>query len=397
MPKKTQNTRTAPGAGRGLSRRTVRQKAGSPAAAAGRSKEDSAIIADSLATLKLKSIPGTEVFFVHENLMDPDNGEELSLQLLHEDLQVITSNMRAILKGDPLTVDLSEKGMSLATVVAWNLEQVRRMIPKDFDFNIEYGHIKGHGEGHFLIAYKECAWQPTFLVFPVGSLLKGLRRQNKALHDLFLSFLRSFTKSTGINLWWQGFIGHSFSVFQERYDDMSHEMDEEQRASWLKDLQNYQNKDGEAYRYQNMISKAPVLTAEELRSRATRFKNPLASIITYGAKLMNGILYYKEFIYYPEDNADDVCHLELDGQQAFVWDITDNFFADYEEDLNAMAHEGVQMPVVSMEITHKTKSFDFQAMRQKALWPNDLNLFFNHANKRLNDYERKNRSAHKKI
>jgi hypothetical protein len=247
------------------------------------------------------------------------------------------------------------------------------------------------------MVHKECAWQPNFLVFPVGNMLMGLRRQNKGLHDLFLSFLRSFAQSTSINLWWQGFIGHSFSVFKERYDDMYPEMDDEQRASWLKDLQNYQSTTGEAYRYQRLISKAPLLSADDLLRRAARFKNPLASIITYGAKLMDGTNYYKDFTYYPQGNPDDVYHLELDGQQAFVWDTGDNFFADFEEDLNATAHEGLQEPVVSMAITHITKEFNFQALRQKMEWPNNLVFFFNHANNTLNAYERKNRSAAKKI
>lgn len=397
MPKKNNHTAISPGTRPSTRRRNFRQKPAGETPRGRRSTQDGAIIADSLFALRLKVIPGTEVFFVHENLEDPDNGEMLSLQLLHEDLLAIASNMRAVIKGDPIKVDLTDKGLEVSTAVAWNLEQIRRLIPKDFEFNIEYGHIEKHGDGHFIMVYKECAWQPNFLVFPIGNLLMRLRRQNKQLHDLFLSFFRSFTQSTGINLWWQGFAGHSFSVFKERYDDMYEELTEEQRADWLKDLNNYQGKEGNAFRYQRLIIHAPLLDGPELARRAMRFQNPLASIITYGAQLMDGTNYYKDFTYYPQGNTDDVYHLEQDGQQAFVWDIEDNFFADFEQDVDATAHEGVQIPVISMEISHKRKEFDFLSLRQKMDWPNKLVLFFNHANNTLNEYERKNGSADKKV
>lgn len=397
MPKKTNHTATASKLRTRARRRAGRQKPAGAPKGTGRGAADSAVIADSLFALRLKVIPGPEVFFVHENLEDPDNGEELSLQMLHEDLLAIASNMRAVIKDDPIELDLTENGLSLPSVVAWNLDQIRELIPNDFEFNIEYGHMVRDGNGHFLMVYKECSWQPNFLVFQIGNLLTDLRRKNKGLHDLFLSFFRSFTQSTSINLWWQGFVGHSFSVFKERYDDMKEEMTEEQQISWLKDLDKYQQPQGEAYRYQRLIIRAPLLDASELARRAGRFRHPLANIITHGAQLMDGTNYYKDFTYYPQGDEDGVCHLELDGQQAFVWDITDNFYADFEQDIDAMAHEGLQEPVVSMKITHKTKEFDFLALRQKMLWPNKLLEFFLHANKVLNEYERKNRSTSKKI
>jgi hypothetical protein len=382
MPKKAINKGSARKIGQSVNRRVARQKT-LRGRCIGESADTTTVIGDSIHSIKFKEIPGPVVFFQREGLWQEDSNEVVSLLMLHEDIWEIYTNMSAALRGEKVEPFISDPGINLPLHVSYALRNIRKMIPEQFDFNIEFGD-----NGHYLVVHEECFMGEGWRVFQIGRVVKKLASQNKRLHDLFLSFLRSFAKATGVDFWWQGFMGSDLEYSRERLLDIEGELDEEQEEQYKEDIACYKN--GDAKKYQKLIKKAPLLKQADLLKRATRFKkHPVADIIKLGALLMtgNGI---SDFSYFPNGEIDGLIFLELDCQANIIWQFDCTVTKDHEDSLDATAQEGVQIPFCSQVIDTTTTKFDFEKLMKQGQWPKQMSEFFDRTNVLITSYERKN-------
>jgi len=286
-----------------------------------------------------------------------------------EEIWAIYVNMMAKIRNEKLTLNPTAEGLLPSTVLTMALRGLRSLIPRDFDFNIE------HTNGVFyIIAYKVCNWPRMWHCLEVGPALLKLAKKNKPLHDLYLSFLRTFSEKAGVGLWDFGELGYA----AESLDDWLAEDDEAGKAEAIACLKEYRM--GYIHQYLKRIRRSKVMKPEDLSRRARRFKagNPIANLIYQGAEILKGGYSIHQFIYSHEGDSEDL-FLELDLQLNIAWDLNDSITGHCETLLDSMAQEGVQEPVAALNIYSDTQLFDFDGLRKKSEWPDDLSNFFTRA------------------
>ncbi|MDF2189317.1 hypothetical protein [Paraflavitalea sp. CAU 1676] len=324
-----------------------------------------ATIADSIHSVKLETKSGIYVFCNQSNA----TVEEDEVNDMCDEIWTIYRNMLAKIKKEKLSLDPLAAGLSPATALTMALRGLRALIPADFEFNIE--HSKGV---FFIVVYQFCDFQRMWHCLEVGPVLLKLAKCNKPLHDLYLSFIRTFSQSAGVGLWDSGELGYA----AESMDDYLAEDDEKGRAEALECIHLYEK--GYIHDYLQRIKRAPVMKPAELLKRARRYKagNPIANLIYQGAQLLTRGHSVHEFTYIPAGEVDHP-YLDLDLQLNVAWDLNDKVTAHCEYMLDGMAQEGTQDPVAALNIFTNTKDYDFDALRKKATWPDELSQFFSRA------------------
>lgn len=348
-----------------------------------------AVIAPSIHRLKLKEKKGVEVF----QALGVNDRLDVDIEKLYNDVFACYSRMRELLLGEPSFDVYNNTNLEFKVSLYHYLTEIQKLCPQGWESNIDRDDNTGD---YFITLFHSCRLDPMWNCIEVKHALLKLAKENRALHDLFVSFLRSFSsgrKSDGVavDMWHEGMMGDMRWYMEESLEQMKIErdLDDPDDVAFLldyeADMDNYSK--GEAYKYSKRISKAKVLKADELIKRAKRFKagNPIANMIYQGAHLM-GKYTIRDFQYYPYGDISDSTFLPLDDQFTIIWDANDNATKEFEEHLDAMGQEGVQEPYASIAITPKIKEINFYELNKAVNWPLELQQYFSRANKLIKDY-----------
>lgn len=379
MPAKTKHKRSASKTGRRIKKRA----AGQPSACRGRKEGSPAvtIIADSIYTIRFKERSGPEVFCMIENIDIQD------FEKMYHDLWKAWANLKYRLTGDRLTFNAGSTGISIPVCLNYVLTQFRQMVPREFEYNIEKDEVTGD---YYFMIYRFCEWGRYWHNIEIGPTLIKLKKENRSLHDLFLSFLRLFNRHAA-DLWDIGLMGCSLENLDERLCQFVDEGEDEVVEAYTVCIAEYN--DGLPAIYLPLIRNAKAYKALDLKKRAKRFKagHPIANLIYQGADLFLEGNEIQNYRYLPGDE-EDTFYLDLEGQINIIWKTGDPLYDEHCEYMDALANEGTQEPVISMHIDAGTRKVDFAELNKKSHWPYKLSQFFERATKLINSYtyERKN-------
>lgn len=367
MPKKTRSKRTAPAAGLGAKggaarSSTIRQRGSSE-------EKDPAVIADSLFALTLKPKTGPEMMFGAEgHEFDPEAAGRMC-----NDLWDAYRRLAYLQTGEKTSFNPLRSGLSIATSLHMAINGFRQLIPEKYDINIDHEGYRPNEKYHFTV-YRYCeGWGRFYHTLPVGHALQVLAAKNPSLHDLFLSFIRVFSKSIGVPLWDDGMLGNTLESLDERIINMEGDSTPEELQGIRDDIHLYH--EGLAAAYARKIRSTKILDPLDIKKRARRFKGPIASLIVKGADLL--LHPYRLWDYdYMDQYFDGGCYLELSNQANILWQAEDNLFYEHEEYIDAIANEGIQEPVAFFIVDRNTKKFDLEELDHKVKWPGQLSEYF---------------------
>lgn len=389
MPTKSKQTRPAPQIRRSSGGRNAKQKIvfqrgiSQPFAAA--------IVADSIYNLRLKPIEGPVVYKnVGININNGFSSKDFGIIDVYNDVYAIYKSLRKNLKGEK-TFDTVKAGIDLGVGLHYILSEINKMTPAWMDINVE----RENSGKFYIVAYAYCPFPASWHCIPVKDVVLKLKNENKALHDLFLSFLRSFSsKEYGIYIdtWYNGYMSDMYDYVMEGELFQMQSEDDADTPEQKLIIEKYENdihdyREGIAFKYQKLITKAKLMSGEELMKRAKRFKagHPIANLIYQGATYMNGRK-ITDYTYYPFDGFDDETFLPLCDQLNIIWDEADNVSRTYEEHLDACANEGIQEPYVRLPLTTKTKEIDINKLINDREWMMQLSEYFTRAIDFINTY-----------
>lgn len=379
MPAKTKHKRAASQTGRRIKKRATRQSA----ARRGRTESSptAAVIADSIYTVRFKERSGPEVFCLLEDVDIRD------FEKMYHDLWKAWANLKYRLTGDRINFNAGSAGISIPVCLNYVLTEFRQMIPVEFKYNIEKDEKTGD---YYFMIYRYCEWYRCWHYIEVGQALVKLKKENRPLHDLFLSFLRLFNRHAA-DLWDIGLMGSSLDNLDDRVCQFEDEGEDDTVEKYNECISEYRN--GSPSKYLPLIRNARAYKALDLKKRANRFKagTPIANLIYQGADLFLERIEIQDYLYLPGDEEDSF-YLELESQVNIIWKEDDPLFNEHCEHMDALANEGTQEPVLSFRIDASTRKVDFADLNKKSHWPNKLSKFFEIATELINSYtnERKN-------
>lgn len=319
------------------------------------------VIGNSIFALTLQPKPGPLIFFARRgDDIELDEGERI-----FEDLWPAYMNFHYLVTGERTNMNPRKSGIDLPSCLHMALSGFKKLVPKGFEFNIDREHVGGN---YYFTLYRDCeGWGDFWKQMEVGHALLVLAVKNKPLHDLFLSFLRLFSQSVGIDLWNEGSMGNSLEGLDERIlnmDDTPVDI-----PTIQEDIDLYRQ--GLPSVYARKIKSAERMSALEIKRRAQRFKSPIANLIFQGCELLLSPNRLGNFSYY-DIEVEDAYFLELDCQANIIWQDHDSLWYEHSLELECFANEGIQWPVFNVRIDKKLKKFDPDEMKRKASWPGEL-------------------------
>jgi len=390
MPKKNNGSKSSPEFGSSIQDGTKER----PLTCQGNesAKENGNIIASSLHSLKLKSKPGSEVFYktgcrIKKYYNDADHDDE-DAEALYTDLYDCVSNAHYLLKKAftvPEKLELHEK-------LHYILQKFEKLLPHDFYFNVDK-----KGSRYHITIYSYCNFPTEFHGFEVGTVLTKLHRNSPKLEQIFLLFIKSFCEKIKVQPWYY-LMDYTIERFEEIIENDREAFDQIEDEA-RKAVRLY--KSGKPHYYETILKELEPVTPEDIRKqlKGHRADHPIVKLITDGCTLMEKPLEWWDFDYMPV--PEDECHgyyLRLDSQIGIVWAWNDIIFKDHEEMMNADANEGVQDPFLSFEVTPFTKHLNFELLEKNRDFPKEVSDFFWFANNRTKDYnEPKNNKLNQTI
>jgi hypothetical protein len=254
------------------------------------------------------------------------------------------------------------------------------MVPREFEFNIEQDEKTGD---YFFMLYRICEWYLCWHFIEVGPTLIKLKKENRSLHDLFLSFLRLLNRHAA-DLWDIGLMGNSLDAMDDRVAQGEFEWTPEESEKYKNCIAEYE---GLPTQYLASIRKAKVYKAVDIQKRANRFKagNPIANLISQGAELLLEDYEIQQYRYWP-GGEEDSPYLDLESQINIIWKADDPLFDEHCEYIDALANEGIYEPVLSFRVDAGTRKVDFAELNKKSHWPHKLSGFFDRAQELINSH-----------
>lgn len=330
-----------------------------------------AIFGDSIHRVSFKEKIGPEVFFK----LSGENMEIENFEKIFNDLWKAYTNLNYLLTGEKIQFDLYATGLNKGTILFHVVTSFKKLIPQGFLVNVDEENGK-----YFFIIYSDCGWQPSWHALEVGPALIKLKKQNKKLHDLFISFLRALRDYTGLDLWDEGMMGSTLEYMDEHLLNMKGEHDEGDLAEYKAGIELYA--DGLPAAYAKLIRRAKKIKPEMIRRHAQRFKarHPIAKLISEGTEILIADCNIYRFCYRGtmEDNEMDY-FLSFDSQANIIWNIEDEFSREHEEALDSQANEGIQTPCFSFKIDASLRKIDFHELFEKCKWPEKFSQYFSRA------------------
>lgn len=339
----------------------------------GTAEKAARIIANSLFALTLKERPAIEIAdkLSTKKQLHLDSDDDFYkiykdlLKILHHAIPLITGEKT---KFDPLT-----EGFDIGFAMHYIIKCFENNIqPKGYDYSIDKD-----GNGYYFTIYKECDFKEYWHAFEIQPVVHYLKK-NKALHDLFISFIRSLMLYTDIQLWWQGTIAFADEWLEERivYMEEEGEIEEPEDLEKAKStLHSY--KQGEAKKYQNLLTRAATFSPEQLLQKLQRFnaRNKVVIWMKEACVFMQlpgnmSDFHYPEFI---EDISDgEGLHFPDQASIIWAWDEYATMAGEWMDDVANNC--GVIPPLLNFHITTETKSFDFAEFDKRSGWPHELTI-----------------------
>lgn len=392
MPPKTINRKTAPGPRKGLKRRSPKQNAVRKRGQ--RAPVAPAVIANSIFELKLKPKPGAEVYFT---LRGDNEVAHKSAEQMYKELYASYERIYEAMKGEK-TVDLDAYGLGKPMSFHYMLTQLKGgLLPSGYNFNIDYDEKCGAAQQYFFTIYHHCEWPDHWQSFEIGPTILKLEKSNKALLDLFISFLKQL-RGCGIYLWTGGFMGGTLDYISGQAEEYR-EIGEFDTAKEIEELIIDYEK-GPPAKYNRLIQKAKIIKPAEMRRRAKLFKrdHDIANLIHQGSFIIEKGYELSNYRYNPSppEEGYDI-YLDLDDQCNIVWTHNDLLAEEHMNTLDAQAGEGqIQQAVFHRAITGKSGIFDFSKFIDEVRWPGELSHFFKTAHELTVKYTQKNERANGK-
>jgi hypothetical protein len=378
MPKKsTKALRATQGTGNGTEKRSEGQKA--IRVRRKDIKDATPIIANSIYQLALKPKKGPEVF----QALNAFNNKYIDFKVMYNDLYAAYKAARKILLCEE-TFDVANAGINIALSLYHYIHEFKKLLPADFEADI---HHDDDGKHFFFQVHKECSWNYGWSCFEIKDVVRKLRKQSGPLHNLFLSFLKSFCISTGVDFWWNNFMGATLDMLDENVENMRGEYEDQEVMQAEIDLKNYT--EGEAFSYQQTIRNASDLKPQTILKRLEQFRmlrsaQPIIELIRQGCAVMDGN--HLAHFNHPELTNDEY-YLDLYSQTNVLWDSSDTLSYDHEQSLDANAQEGVQMPKVILKVDGAITEINWAEIEEKSKWPQRLTEFFVKANQLILEFK----------
>lgn len=383
MPKNS-NTRTSRKTRKNLLQRKNRKKQGR----AGRRRPEPnapAIIANSLFALTLNPVPGVVV----ESNKSLQNGAFKIYDDLLLCLNKIISSSGEIPKLPADDLPIERKLDALMGLIKRALK---------LEFNVELIEKK-----FCVVVYHKCDYVNYLPAFQVGPSLLKVKKQNPRIHDLFVSFLKTFVSVACVDTWFDFAFENSReylkdTIWQYENDgDYRQDIDPDWMDEAKKDLEEYET--GLPTVYQKLLrrTKNPKSAADLLKS-ANRFKakHPLLKLIRKGCEVLDPRFSMWKYNYNPDiDNQDednrDGYSLEFINQAMICWKYGGPVDDEYNSWIDSHANEaGVDLPICKSVIhPNKNGRFNKEEFIEMCLWPSRLAEFFSDANHILNNYKLK--------
>ena len=242
-------------------------------------------------------------------------------------------------------------------------------VPKGFSYNIDE-HVRPRGKRvryHFTV-FDACAFPDFWHFFEVKPIVTALYREDKKLHDLFLHVLKAFVDNCGIPTWFGDGMLHADCFLEQHCFDLEHMIkekifvdndwgyNESQLRSRFDDvtatIKNYQ--DGEAYKYKNLISEAPLRTTASLlkslknfspRNRFVKLMKSICDFMLIKGRLTN--FCYQYAVDYETEG------LSFYNQVTLIWDWTDHLTEEHRTVIDSSASGlGVFSPTIYALLLH---------------------------------------------
>lgn len=347
-------------------------------------KKDTAIIGDSIFTVKFTPKSGAYVFLQME-VYNRDSSQitDQDYAQLHADL---CSNWKLYKKlTGQKAFDVSRYNSSLpSAILSYIIDDLGKSLPEGWQFNIE--RIK---EKFRFVIYKSADYHYSWNYIPVKRLLKKLAHDNPVLHELMLSFLK-LLNNKGVSLWHNGFAGMALESYGDSELENLHIEavecdDKEMLDSYYKAKKKYAEytKGGEAFYYARKILNAADYTIDEMKEalsgfRMTRKQKNILQWMMKGCELLDNNYSIGHYSYDADGTHDDATFLTVEDIYAIVWDDKDIVFDFIEDMINCYAQEGIEDHYCWFIVTPKTQ-IDFTRLEKEAIWPLNFGEFINDA------------------
>lgn len=257
------------------------------------------------------------------------------------------------------------------------LSNIKSLLPKEANVIIQ----EDYKDNWCLNIYREANWNYGWSCFAVGKVLKVLSREDDFLHETFLSFLKSFSKSTGVDLWYYGLMGEQIDNLEERMINRDDEGDEVERE-YLRAIYEYRH--GKAAMYEKFLKNqdSPTDPNQFIELLEDYKKHPIAQIIRHGVELIKTGKRVTDYQMFHQDKNES-CYLPFDFGFCIAWSLTDALATETEECLDSYSMEGVEEPHQYLMLNGKKKT-DLKGFESKDSFVEDLQDFFNQTYKTLN-------------
>lgn len=376
---RTTKTKTITQTARGNSRGRTRKKRHGRQTSRRSTTNGPEIIADSVYTLRLNSIPSV-VFDIQELQQSFQRGT--NYEKMYHDLRACLIAAFKI-KGENSEMDPLAWGMSLSASlqIVTNVFK-NNILPAGYKVNIDYNK---YSKDYFFTMYKVVDAQEYWRYFPIRRVVQHLEKKNKKLHDAFVMVLSGLREGAGICTWFGGYVwGYEHVVndtqealmyVQDRYDDE----EEAKRAAQelIDEAKDYKN--GEANRYAKYITKTSYKREKVLSDIKgmrgqwlpfVKWIQDAVDIIDDNCNIWNLDYQNGDFDY------DDGC-VQIFQTITILWDDDDYVFYNERDFVdNEAANFGVAWPIVHFVVKPETKSIPYESFPVQEKWYDKISKLF---------------------
>lgn len=249
----------------------------------------------------------------------------------------------------------------------------------DAKLNIDkYSDIE---DQHFYTIYQEAKADYGWYLIDIKNILVHLRRENEALHHLFIVFLKCLGDHTGVEFWYDytmesalDWFDEQFENFKDEYGDDPAEIEEYQRV-----YDEYHT--GLAVQYQQMIKEACKWEPRELIDEilSQQIDHPIVDVMVKGCEIAAEGHNIFQFDYNPEANEDS-------GEEAMMFPSSFNIIWNWDDPVTELHRQWLDDTSGNCGVLDPykwcvVKPDSDQIYSPEGIdWPLRLQEFFMHAN-----------------
>lgn len=292
----------------------------------------------------------------------------------------------------------------------------KNICPKGFEVNIdEHYHKKTNAQHFHFSMFKHLEFPSYWHFFELKHVVHHLKKTNPKLHDLFITWLRSFVYYCSIPLWFDGPMSDSEFVLSSYTTELRELLEKKDLPEAKAAMENngYTEKDmlqrlsdietslkvyatGEAQVYmQKLIKTKPVKPVYLLRSLKTFApQHKLVKFMKHGCELMKEKAGINDFCY-ELASGDNEGGLAFDQQVTIIWDWHDHYTGCYCRHMEDVSmQEDVAAPTICGRILPSgTHGLTLENLTEAIHWPKKLSALqaeFQSIAERFTNYNQRN-------